>query len=319
MGKSTASTRGGNAGWRMPRTQLCRMTLKTFLIHYTAVHYRRYKNVVLNWKSIDKLAKKRMLLVSFLLLGQKSWRENASPSSLCLLFACLLLGLFLMNTENPEENKLAANQSIICCLKMSFPLFPPTDLASTAIFTFWKAGKQMLFPYTLLLLWHFLLQKETVQKKTQPFFADKREPADYLGWSLVYHKHYIYHAIPPQSTVISAKLKHLGLFWLNGALPREKDLQILLFYFWESEDRQQPPTRLTFEKKENLLLCDTRTKDTETCFHVWGCERLFIYVRISKSYRNLLNYEMEIHGTKSRKTAFVYNSVYGYMWERHRA
>lgn len=164
----------------------------------------------------------------FFLLGRKSWRENASPNFLCLQFARLLLGLFLTKTENPEENKLAANQSIICCLKMSFPLFPPTDLASTAIFTFWKAGKQMLLPYALLLLWHFLLQKETVQKKTQPFFADKREPADYLGWSLVYHKPYIYHAIPPPSTVISAKLKHLRLFWLNGALPQEKDLQIFL-------------------------------------------------------------------------------------------
>lgn len=60
------------------------------------------------------------------------------------LFAYCFVCFGLMKIENPEENKVAANQNIICYSKMSFSLFLLTYLASSTIFQFWKAERQIL-------------------------------------------------------------------------------------------------------------------------------------------------------------------------------
>lgn len=92
-------------------------------------------------------------------LAGKILHPRFPTNTFFLLFAYCFAYFCLRKTENPEENKVAANQNITCYSKMIFSLFLLTYLASTTFFEFWKAEKQMLLPYTLLLLWHFLLQQ----------------------------------------------------------------------------------------------------------------------------------------------------------------
>lgn len=84
------------------------------MIHYTAGHDQRQTHVGLNQKSRDKLAKKCSFFFFDKNLAGKILLPRFSTNTFFLLFAYCFAYFCLRKTENPKENKVAANQNITC-------------------------------------------------------------------------------------------------------------------------------------------------------------------------------------------------------------